>query len=357
MLLRHCSLRNGSCFKTSLYYRRAFGSLRSTPETFTRLATNSSSKHQIYISKADDPFLNLSIEHYLLQNSPANSTVLFLYINRPCIVIGRNQNPWLEANLNALRKTDLVGQPLGGLTGSNHFTTSSPIALLRRRSGGGTVFHDHGNVNYSVICPTHVFSRDKHAEMVVRAIRKDNLRARVTERHDIVLDQGDLLPQHEMPPGSDTHRSNYHSNIALKVSGSAYKLTRNRSLHHGTCLINSLNVGNISRILRSPASPFIKARGVDSVRSPVGNVYTRDTMGSVTRFQGNVIEAYTELYGLDKEVNSFLGHEASGTSLTENGGVTYGFLGDDLALVDKIQSGIRELTVCMLNFAIGHRDG
>jgi hypothetical protein len=70
--------------------------------SFAQLASNSASKHQIYLSRSNDPYINLSIEHYLLQKTPADSNVLFLYTNRPCVVIGRNQNPWLEVNLRLL---------------------------------------------------------------------------------------------------------------------------------------------------------------------------------------------------------------------------------------------------------------
>ncbi|RDL37984.1 uncharacterized protein BP5553_05417 [Venustampulla echinocandica] len=110
--------------------------------------------------------------------------------------------------------------------------------------------------------------------MVVRALRRLGVeKARVNERHDIVVDT----------PGSEKG--------CLKVSGSAYKLTRLRSLHHGTCLLNSKNLGNIGRFLRSPAKEFIKARGVDSVSSPITNVevHNRD-------FERAVIDEFGEMY-------------------------------------------------------------
>lgn len=193
-------------------------------------AAHIQSKVQVYISHTNDPLLNLSFEHRLLQTSHPDSTILLLYTNSPCVIFGRNQNPWLEVHLNQLKD----------------------VQLVRRRSGGGTVFHDEGNVNFSVICPPAVFDRDRHAEMVVRALGtlgKKN--TRVNERHDIVMD---------VPEGT------------FKISGSAYKLTRQRSLHHGTCLLCSPNLSRISPLLRSSAEPFVKARGVDSVRSPVANV-------------------------------------------------------------------------------------
>ncbi|EKG21908.1 Biotin/lipoate A/B protein ligase, partial [Macrophomina phaseolina MS6] len=209
-----------------------------------------------FVSRSRDPFVNLSIEHYLLQKSHHDSAVLFLYTNRPCIVIGRNQNPWLEVNLGLL--------------------SDGVVDLVRRRSGGGSVFHDEGNVNWSVISPPAHFTRDKHAAMVVRALRSLGIeRARVNERHDIVLDQGS---RRAVALGGDAHRTPFTLDDPstgprpLKVSGSAYKLVRGRALHHGTCLLSSPNLSIIPRYLRSPAKPYITAFGVESVSSPVSNV-------------------------------------------------------------------------------------
>lgn len=227
------------------------------------------SRIQSYISTSRDPYLNLSIEHHLLQKSSPESTILFLYTNRPCVVIGRNQNPWVEVNLPLLRASN--GRDGQAPSGLGH------IDIVRRRSGGGTVFHDEGNVNWSVICPPAAFTRDKHAEMVVRALRGLGVdRTRINERHDIVLDQEATPSQNEVDP-EDTHVTGYTSQSVsaprpLKVSGSAYKLTRARSLHHATCLLSSPNLGVIPQYLHSPARPYIKARGVESVSSPVANI-------------------------------------------------------------------------------------
>jgi lipoate-protein ligase A len=217
---------------------------------------------QIYISSSDNPYFNLSVEHFLLQNTHANSTILFLYINRPSVIIGRNQNPWVEVNQAELK--------------ANY----RKVDLVRRRSGGGTVFHDEGNVNYSVICPPAQFDRDKHAQMVVRALRKlGSDRARVNERHDIVMDP---------KPGKD--------GPAKKISGSAYKLTRLRSLHHGTCLIRSPILELIGNYLSSPAKPYINARGVDSVPSPIQNF---GLVGTDDFIKG-VVEEFQEMYDVTK---------------------------------------------------------
>jgi len=218
--------------------------------------------------------MNLSIEHFLLQKTAPESAVLLLYVNRPSIIIGRNHNPWLEVNLALLnparhRYDDRFKTEPPGL--------EAPIDLVRRRSGGGTVFHDEGNVNWTVISPSASFTRDKHAEMVVRALRSCGVaRSRVNERHDIVLDQGEHRGAET--DVSDMHATPYESRDVkpLKVSGSAYKLTKGRALHHGTCLLSSPNLNVIPHYLHSPAKPFISARGVESVSSPVGNILLKN---------------------------------------------------------------------------------
>nr|POE52092.1 putative lipoate-protein ligase a [Quercus suber] len=249
---------------------------------------------QSYISTSRDPFLNLSIEHYFLQKSAPESTILFLYVNRPSIIIGRNQNPWLEVNLDLLNPSS-TGSPQTEPPGLGN------VDLVRRRSGGGTVFHDEGNVNWTVICSPSSFTRDKHAEMVVRALRKCGVdRARVNERHDIVLDQG---ARNNDCDDADTHATPYQVEQGsgprpLKVSGSAYKLTRNRALHHGTCLLTSPNLNIIPHYLHSPAKPYITARGVESVSSPVGNILLKNE-DFIRSIQQHFSEMYAETSSIE----------------------------------------------------------
>lgn len=262
----------------------------STPATSSSSSDISPSPIKAYASTSNDPYLNLSIEHHLLQTSPPDSAVLFLYKNRPSIIIGRNQNPWLEVNLALLNATPRnqngSSLPEAGL--------DAPVDIVRRRSGGGTVFHDEGNVNWTVICPSSIFTRDKHAEMVVRALRSNGIaRARVNERHDVVLDQGQKRGS-DLPDPDDTHATTYQTSSpqALKVSGSAYKLTRARALHHGTCLLSSPNLNVIPHYLHSPAKSFITAKGVESVSSPVGNILLENE-----RFEAAVRKHFVEMYG------------------------------------------------------------
>jgi lipoate---protein ligase len=254
----------------------------------SRISTkpNPTEPSRVYISRSKNPYLNLATEHHLLQTAHPGTTTLFLYTNKPCIVLGRNQNPWLEVNLPLLH---------GGVASSSdsdyNVDAAMPmrshdgeeIHLVRRRSGGGTVFHDEGNVNWSIICPRDGFNRNYYAEMVVRALQSLGVAgAKVNCRHDIVL--------------ANTSGTSSDPEI-FKVSGSAYKLTRQVALHHGTCLLNSPYLSAISKLLRSPAEPFIKALGADSVRSRIAN-----TGVSNDDFEYAVIEEFKGLATSDIQV-------------------------------------------------------
>ena len=331
----------------------------SSVSSFAVSARNPSHKFQIYKSRSHDPFVNLSIEHFLLQNSPHDSTVLYLYVNSPCVVIGRNQNPWLEADLKLLRQTQLA-EGEGKLQDKQSHLVNACIPIVRRRSGGGAVFHDEGNINYSVICPTVAFHRDKHAEMVVRAIRRYNPRARVNERHDIVLDQGTLHASDGQTITSDMHKTAYEDETdnqpPLKVSGSAYKLTRQRSLHHGTCLLASPNIECLSQYLRSPGRAFIKARGVESVRSPVGNILSRPTSpvkSTVHAFQDEIVKAFAETYDININLEDGLLDSAELSSIGD--GVA-GCLDVSVAELPEIQSGMQEMKVICIEIFIPGQD-
>ena len=314
------------------------------------LVSNPASKHQIYVSRSNDPYVNLSIEHFLLQKTPPDSNVLFLYTNRPSVVIGRNQNPWLEVNLGILKASKR------GHTAQHDASALGDVLLVRRRSGGGTVFHDEGNVNYCAICPPAEFTRDKHAEMVVRALRRWSgpaVNARVNERHDIVLDQGswDLVNPDASFERSETHESPFQGQSAgppLKISGSAYKLTRLRALHHGTCLLASPNLGSIHAYLDSPARPFMKARGVESVRSPVGNLCSGEEQPNIA-FEESVIAEFGALHGIK---TSGIGRTLGGTmgldELCSDNGVVFGLLSNTHEESSDIGKGLAELKVTLL---------
>jgi len=244
---------------------RSYASSSSSASALQNIKSISAERSPLtFLSTSNNPYHNLSIEHYLLSNSDPSSRILFLYINRPSVIIGRNQNPWLECNLIKIQKgigltengETWITRETGGDASSIPQRSSTPIDLVRRRSGGGTVFHDFGNLNYSVIVPNDKeFIRAKHANMVVRALNALPQygfgEVKVNERNDIVVRKEDGWK---------------------KVSGSAFKLTRGRALHHGTLLFSSPNLKEMGELLTSPGRDFIQAKGVESVRSPVANL-------------------------------------------------------------------------------------
>lgn len=301
-------------FSRNMFFsRRAYTS-------FAEQLTNPANRVQSYISRSKDPFVNLSIEDYILRTSPPDSTVLFLYTNRPCVVIGRNQNPWSEVNLGILQAANSQSRAAK----DTEPPAIGDVALVRRRSGGGAVFHDEGNLNWSITCPRTEFTRDKHAEMVVRALRKIGVdRARVNERHDIVLDQGH---ERRASDPQDTHRTAYTVDEGglrpLKVSGSAYKLTRARALHHATTLLASPNLHIIPQYLHSPARKFIHAKGVESVSSPVANIGL-----DVEMFQERLQEEFSAMYA----------HQGSSPVVE--------VLGEEHLQIAEIKKGYKELKV------------
>ena len=159
--------------------------------------------------------------------------------------------------------------------------------------------------------------------MVVRALRSNGIdRARVNERHDVVLDQGQKQAVNSFDP-ADTHATPYQSPSSprpLKVSGSAYKLTRARALHHGTCLLSSPNLNVIPHYLHSPAKGYLTAKGVESVSSPVGNILLANEA-----FEASVREHFVEMYG------------------EPEGGVVE--VGEDWTGVEGVRKGMEELKV------------
>ena len=122
----------------------------------------------------------------------------------------------------------------------------------------------------------------------------------MNERHDIVVDKEEGT---------------------FKVSGSAYKLTRLRALHHGTCLLRSENLGRVGGLLRAPAAGYIKARGVESVRSAICNVGVGGQ-----EFEEAVVTAFRNMY------------DAEGADVVE--------VGEEGGELESVRKGVEELRVC-----------
>lgn len=124
----------------------------------------------VFISQSNDIFTNLALEDWLYRNFDfSNHHVMLLWVNSPCVVIGRHQNPWLEANCGYLNERGMQ--------------------LARRNSGGGTVYHDNGNLNLTFFTPREQYNRRRNLEMMSKALNREwGLRSEITKKEDIVVD-------------------------------------------------------------------------------------------------------------------------------------------------------------------------
>jgi lipoate-protein ligase A len=180
---------------------------------------------KVFFAKEFDPWLNLATEDWIFNEMDADHNVLFLWRNSPTVVIGRYQNPWVECNLEAME--------------------ADGVKLARRQSGGGAVFHDLGNTNFTFMSSRETYSKERNNEIIIRALKKFNIHAEALGRNDLVVD-------------------------GKKFSGSAFKLARDRAFHHGTFLINT-DMTRLSQYL-TPDKDKLKAKGVKSVKSRVTNL-------------------------------------------------------------------------------------
>ncbi|XP_043276397.1 lipoyltransferase 1, mitochondrial isoform X1 [Venturia canescens] len=185
-------------------------------------------KKSVFISQSTDIHTNLALEDWLYRNYDfTNHHVLLLWKNDPCVVIGRHQNPWVESNVSAVEEMG--------------------ISLARRNSGGGTVYHDHGNVNLSFFTPRERYNRRYNLEIITRALYREwGLKAEINKREDIIV-QGNF-----------------------KVSGTAAKLGRPNAYHHCTLLVG-VDKSLLSTALEKKESG-IATNATQSVRSPVKNL-------------------------------------------------------------------------------------
>jgi lipoate-protein ligase A len=184
------------------------------------------SKLSWYLSPSTDPYYNLALEDQILKSIQPEQKVLLLYRNDPCVVIGRFQNPWRELDMKKL--------------GSIH--------LVRRQSGGGTVYHDQGNLCFSFIYGERDHHKDDNNQILISALKHFNLAAEPSQRSDLV--------------------TNFQG--IKKFSGSAFKQKKDSSFHHGTLLFEA-NLKNLGGILRSPMKD-LPGKGIQSNPSAVVNL-------------------------------------------------------------------------------------
>ncbi|MCQ2425641.1 MAG: lipoate--protein ligase [Lachnospiraceae bacterium] len=180
----------------------------------------------IILNEHTDPYFNLASEEYLIDH--AGGEVMMLWRNAPSVIIGKNQNAYAEIN-----------EP---------FVRSKGIKVVRRLTGGGAVFHDLGNVNYTCIVPresgqTLDFAR--FAMPVIGALRALGVPAEFSGRNDITIE-------------------------GKKVSGNAQCVRGGKMMHHGTLLFRS-DMTDLAGALNVDPDK-IKAKGIKSVRARVGNI-------------------------------------------------------------------------------------
>lgn len=196
------------------------------------------------------PWRNLAMEEYLLEDVKPNECILYLWQNQNTVVIGKNQNPWKEC------RTELL-ESEGG-------------KLARRSSGGGAVFHDLGNLNFSFLVDRQLYDIEKQLEVILGAVKRFGIDAVFSGRNDLTVDD-------------------------RKFSGNAFSYKKKSALHHGTILI-SADVTKMTRYLQVPKEK-IRTKGIESVRSRVVNLSEYNPDLNVKGMTDALIRSFMDVYG------------------------------------------------------------
>ncbi|MDF2586231.1 MAG: hypothetical protein K0S41_72 [Anaerocolumna sp.] len=204
------------------------------------------------LSSDNNPFHNLALEEYLLSSVKTGECILYLWQNEKTVVIGKNQNPWKECKIKELTED-------GG-------------RLVRRLSGGGAVFHDLGNLNFTFLVQKQDYDLQKQLSVIIKAVSAFGITAEVTGRNDITVD-------------------------GRKISGNAFYSDGTHSYHHGTILVD-VDMEKLSKYLTVSKDKLI-SKGVDSVRSRVTNLMdcARDLENSHIADNTNMLNV------IEKEIN------------------------------------------------------
>ena len=212
--------------------------------------------HRIVVSNSMNPYLNIAVENYLLSHCEEGQVVMYLWRNDRTVVIGRNQNPYAECDVERLESD-------GG-------------SLMRRGTGGGAVYHDGGNLNFSFIVPYSSYDVGRQLGVMQQAVATFGLDTEVSGRND-VLCQG------------------------RKFSGNAFAKGPKGRLHHGTILIKT-DVQALQRyLIAKPAK--LQRHGVASVQSRVVNLSELQPAVTAEGLIPRLVEAFEQSYGKVETLN------------------------------------------------------
>lgn len=203
-----------------------------------------------YIGQWDNPYRNLAAEKHLMDTAKPNTCTMILWQNHNTVVIGRNQNPWSEC------RTGLLDE--------------EGVYLARRYSGGGAVYHDMGNLNFSFICKETDYDQTLQFQVILNACRRCGIEAYPSGRNDLLAD-------------------------GKKFSGNAFFHQGDVACHHGTLMIRS-KYEMLSRYL-TPSKAKLQAKGVSSVRSRVTNLSEFQSDLTVETMKAHLVAAFSEVYG------------------------------------------------------------
>lgn len=211
-------------------------------------------KTRYIVSRSTDPWHNQALEEALLEDVTPNEVILYLWQNQNTVVIGRNQNAWRECRWKELEES-------GG-------------KLARRLSGGGAVYHDLGNVNFTFVMDRQHIDLHRQLDVILRAVKALGIDAEFTGRNDIHAD-------------------------GRKFSGNAFHTRNDAYLHHGTVLFD-VDFEKLTHILTVDEAKM-KAKGVTSVKSRVVNLTELNPKIKLEDIQRELRQAFGEVYGAEPE--------------------------------------------------------
>ena len=212
-------------------------------------------KGYLYESSSFDPFWNLALEESFGEwMRKEKALILYFWQNDRTVVIGRNQNAYTECNLEYIR--------------------AHRITVARRKTGGGAVYHDLGNLNYSVILPIEEYDKQRSTRAVVSGLHKAGIPAEVNGRNDILLG-------------------------GKKISGNAYYSDAFMGLHHGTILFD-VDLDVMTQALKVSGAKLAK-RGIQSVRSRVANLRGLCPQAAMETVKKAITDSFREEYAAEFE--------------------------------------------------------